>query len=95
MKAITADDRRRLKSEIRKQVDEYLDRRCLDTDTYVMWVLHKRFGFGALRLRRYFDAYVEEYRRQHQTYTDLTAEKMREALKHNLGVDLEAWEREV
>lgn len=95
MKAVTPWDDRRLHLEVRKEVDNYFLKRCLDMDTLVLWILHKRFGFGPVRLRRYFDSYVCEYRKQHEQYRDVTYEKMREALKHNLGVDVEAWEREV
>lgn len=95
MKAITPNDRARIPLEVRKEVDRYFEEKCLDTDTVILWILHKRFGFGPIRLRRYFDSYILEVKKQQEKYRDLTAEKMREALKHNIGVDVEAWEREV
>lgn len=94
VKAITPNDRARIKLEVKKEVDAFFNRKSMDYDTYVFWTLHKRFGFGPVRLRRFFDEYIAEIRKEQNTYRDLTAEKMREALKHNIGVDVEAWERE-
>ena len=79
---------------MRKEVDRQFKEKCLDVDTVILWILHKQFGFGPIRLRKYFDAYILEVKKQQEKYKDLTAEKMREALKHNIGVDVEAWERE-
>lgn len=95
MKAITPNDRARIKLEVRKELDKIFERKSMDYDTYVFWTLYKKFGFGPVRLRRFFDDYILEIRKDQDQYRDLTAEKMREALKHNIGVDLEAWEREV
>lgn len=95
MKAITPNDRARIKLEVKKELDSFFERKAMDYDTYVFWVLHKWFGFGPVRLRRFFDRYVSDIRKHQDEYRDLTAEKMREALKHNIGVDVEAWEREV
>ena len=84
----------RLSFEVRKAVEEEFQKRYLDTDTVILWILHKVFGFGPVRLKRYFDAYRTEIKSQQERYKDLTYEKMREALKHNIGVDLELWEKE-
>lgn len=84
----------RLSFEVRKAVEEEFQKRFLDMDTVILWILHKVFGFGPVRLKRYFDAYRDEVKAQQERYKDLTYEKMREALKHNLGVDLELWEKQ-
>ena len=94
MKAITPNDRRRLPIEVQKAVDEYFFKRAVDIDTYVFWVLRKQFGFGETRLKKFFDGYKKVLAEQ-EKYEDLTAEKMREALKRELGVDLELWERKM
>lgn len=95
MRAIMPNDRARIKLEVQKEVEAFFNRKSMDYDTYVFWILHKSFGFGPVRLRRFFKEYITEIRKEQNTYRDLTAEKMREALKHNIGVDVEAWEKEV
>ena len=53
MKAMLPDDRQRIKVEVRKEADAYFERRCVDMDAMILWILHKQFGFGKDRLRRY------------------------------------------
>ena len=85
----------RISFEVRKAVEEEFQKRFLDMDTVILWILHKRFGFGPVRLKRYFDAYRTAVKSQQDHYNDLTYEKMREALMHNIGVDVKEWEREI
>ena len=91
MRAMTPNDWRRLKPEVKKAVNELFERKCLDHDTYILWILWKRFGFGPVRLKRFFDGW-KDILKEMDNYEDLTAEKMREALKRELGVDLNLWE---
>ena len=94
MKAMLPDDRQRIKVEVQKEVDAYFERRCVDMDAMILWILHKQFGFGKDRLRRYFDGYVTEIRSLQDHYGEDASYMMREGLKR-IGVDIEKWEREL
>ena len=59
--------------------------------TYDLW---KRFGFGSVRLKRFFDGYKQILAEQ-EKYEELTATKMRGAMQRELGIDLELWERKM
>lgn len=94
MKAMLPGTVGRIKLEVIKEVDSYFERKCLDMDTVVLWILHSRFGFGPVRLRRFFDGYLKEVRELQDQYGDYAADRMREGLKR-IGVDVGAWEKEV
>lgn len=69
----------------------------LDMDAAVLYSLHKTFGFGKKRLRRFFDAFAvqhEELREFYQLNDDTNTWICRYLLKRDVGVDVEAWEKE-
>ena len=94
MKAMQPDDRRRVKLEVKKEVDSYFEQRCTDLDVIVLFILHTVFGFGKVRLRRYFEGYLTVVRKLQDIYGGSYIYKMKEVLK-KIGVDIEAWEREI
>ena len=94
MKAMLPDDRKRIKVEVRKEVEACFERKCIDMDAMILWNLHKQFGFGKDRLRRYFDGYVKEIRALQELYGEYAWQKMRDELLR-IGVDIEAWEKEL
>ena len=94
MKAITQNDPKRLRLEVKKQFDKYVEEKFTDMDTVILWNLHETFGFGKVKLRRYFDSYMTKVKQAQDDYGDVTYFKMREALKR-IGVDVEEWEKEI
>ena len=90
---LRSESRVRIKAEATKQVQEILLRRCIDLDTVVMWILHRKFGFGNERCKRFFDAYkpvTDSFSERYGSdkYTILRNDLMRD------GIDIERWERE-
>lgn len=64
-------------------------------DAAALWALHKNFGFGKKRLRRFFKAFTEE-RAKLETHYEMDGEgdylckiKLKE-----IGVDVESWNDE-
>lgn len=94
MKAMLPGTQGRIRLEVSKQVDSYFEKKCVDYDTTVLWILHVSKGFGKDRLRQYFNDYVTSVRAMQDRYGDCAYDKMREELK-KIGVDVVAWEKEV
>ena len=63
----------------------------LDMDTMYLWTLHKVFGWGYTRLKRFYLAVFQEHLRMRKFYemNDLYPE--RKKLKDEVGIDLEEW----
>lgn len=93
MMPIQKESKARIKAEATKQVYDILLKRCTDIDTVVMWVLHRRFGFGKDRCRRFFDEYKPTTDGFRETYGDAKYIRMREDLLRD-GIDIESWERD-
>jgi len=93
--------RQEILKEARREVFE--QKRCLDDDfdAAVLWALHQAFGFGADRLRRFYDAFIDIYDELRTYYlgTDADGEEVVDgtvafACKENLlriGVDVAEW----
>lgn len=94
MKAMLPGTQERIRLEVIKEVDSYFEKKCTDFDTMALWVLHAQFGFGKVRLRRYFENYIKKIKILQERYGDYTPDKMRDELKR-IGVDVVAWEKEI
>lgn len=95
--SLTSPQKKAMRKEINAQILERDTRYWLDMDAAVMWALHKEFGFGAKRLRRFFNAFStvhEELREHYQLDDDTNTWLCRHLLKEKVGVDVEAWEKE-
>ena len=80
--------------EINQQCLEADERLALDIDTVVLWTLHRHLGFGVKRLHDFYVAMAAEHRRMREYYQMDDMYPERAKLKE-LGVDLEAWQKEV
>lgn len=95
--ALTPAQRRAMTKEINAQILESDKSYKLDMDAAVLYSLHETFGFGAKRLRRFFDAFSvqhQELRNYYQLDDDTNTWICRRLLKERVGVDIEAWEKE-
>ena len=84
------ENRARIKAEATREVNAIFERRCLDLDTIVMWILHRRFGFGKDRCRRFFDEYRPVSNGFWEQYGEARFDIMREDLLRD-GIDIERW----
>lgn len=65
-------------------------------DASALWALHKTFGFGKKRLRRFFLAFVEERKKLAEHYEMNGDEDYLCKVKlKEIGVDVEAWNNEL
>lgn len=83
-----------MREEINRQCLEADARLTLDMDTVVLWTLHRHLGFGRKRLHDFYLAMAAEHQRMREYYQidDLYPERYK--LKE-LGVDVEAWQKEI
>lgn len=93
---MTAEQRKIMKAEIRKELAEHDRQHALEIDAIVLWVLHETFGFGEKRLKQYFDEFGKQLDKLREYYVMdeedeawLCSYKLKQA-----GIDLETWERE-
>lgn len=91
---MTPNMRMAMDHEINQQCLEADERLALDIDTMVLWTLHRHLGFGVKRLRDFYVAMAAEHRRMREYYQMDDMYPERSKLKE-LGVDLEAWQKEV
>lgn len=94
---LTRPQEKAMRKEINAQILERDAVYWLDMDAAVLWTLHEKFGFGAKRLRRFFEAFAavhENLRDYYQLDDDTNTWICRYLLKRNVGVDVEAWEKE-
>lgn len=94
---MTAAQQWAMKDEIRRQVLIADKRYSNDFAAGVLWVLHSQFGFGPVRLRRFFEAYGkvhDQLRAQYEFDSDtdtcfVCTQRLRE-----YGIDIDKWNEE-
>lgn len=82
--------------EISRQMAEWMEQHEFDIDKVVLYVLHKHFGFGYTRLKRFWKhlRLIEDELKQ--AYGDIsTWDFLADISLKDIGVDVEAWEREI
>lgn len=86
---------KRVREETAKQAKCLANNVCDTIDAVCLWTLHKYFGFGKYRLRRFFDEFNNGYQDALDFYEmgDDTPFVYLTKLKE-IGVDIEEWERE-
>lgn len=94
---LTGPQRKAMNKEINAQILEKDMGYYFDMDAAVLWVLHRKFGFGKKRLRRFFEEFAASHEELRQYYEldddDNGIWLCRKQLKE-YGVDVEAWEKE-
>ena len=95
---LTRPQEKAMHKEIKSQLLDNVKSYFLDMDAAVLWALHKEFGFGLKRLRRFFDRFTvihEDLRSYYQLDDETNTWLCRYLLQRDVGVDVEAWEREL
>lgn len=93
---MTSAQRKAMNEEINRQILEHDEAFAMDSDATVLWILHTEFGFGAKRLRRFWNSYFrqhQELREYYQFDVDEVGWLCRYKLKQ-IGVDIEKWYKE-
>ena len=93
---LTAAEKKAMDLEIQRELAEYDRKHIAEIDATILWVPHEQFGFGAQRLRAYYNAFhdrikelVSRYEMEDQDDIWLCTQMLK-----RIGVDIEAWHKE-
>ena len=95
---LTEKERKAMNMEIQRQLAEYDKKHEIEMEAIVLWELHEQLGFGAERLKRFYNnfapsvqALIDRYELEDEDKIWLCTHK----LKEELNIDLETWKGEV
>ena len=96
--ALNDQEKFALELETLKVMAEYDRKNALETDAMVLRILHNVFGFGPVRLRRFFDAFLDDNEELIKRYELNEADGdliwlCTKELKEG-GIDLDVWYKE-
>lgn len=94
---MTAAEKKAMDMEIKRQLAEYDQKNLVEVDAMILWVLHDQFGFGAKRLKKYYDAFTAATKglvKRYEMDADDDVWLCTQMLKR-IGVDIEAWHKEM
>ena len=92
----TKNEQKAIDAEITRQLKERAKEVALDLDSCILFTLMTKYGFGAKRLREFFDCFTDIYRKLLDYYEIETEDYgwlCRQKLKEH-GVDVESWVKE-
>ena len=93
---ITSAQREAINREINKRVLEIDKEYSRNMEACVLYVLYDVFGYGPIRLRRFYDAFVRTHQDLQKRY-EFDTKDTNWLCRHKLeqmGIDLDQWERE-
>lgn len=92
---LTAKEQKALDMEIKRQLSDAMARHADKMDILILHTLHTRFGFGAKRLRRFYEAFIKNYREMLRAYQmDADVVWAADQDLKQIGVDVTAWNEE-
>ena len=91
----TANLNNAIESAIKAQIAVYEREHALDVDAMILYALHTHLGFGKDRLKKFFDAFINDHKAliAHYEMPNDGAYLSRVKLKE-IGVDVEEWNKE-
>ena len=93
---MTAAEQKAMDREINRQLAEYIRKFEKNIDAVCLYVLHKELGWGAKRLRRFYDVFQPALRALSDRYEMGVEDQcwLCEKKLLAIGVDLDEWRRE-
>lgn len=94
-KQLTSDQQNAIESAVKAQIAIYEKEHALDVDAMILYALHTHLGFGKDRLKKFFDAFINDHKALIAYYempndgAYLSRVKLKE-----IGVDVEEWNKE-
>ena len=84
-----------IESAIKAQIAIYEREHALDVDAMILYALHTHLGFGKDRLKKFFDAFINDHKAliAHYEMPNDGVYLSRVKLKE-IGVDVEEWNKE-
>lgn len=94
-KQLTPKQNNAIESAVKAQIAIYEKEHALDVDAMILYALHTHLGFGKDRLKKFFDAFINDHKAliAHYEMPDDGAYLSRVKLKE-IGVDVEEWNKE-
>ena len=94
---LTADERKALEIEARRQLAEYTRKHVLEIESMIIRQVRRRTGWGALRLKRFYESFDEDIYDLINRYEmrDVDAPWLCTMELMEEGFDIEAWHREL
>lgn len=92
---LSPKEQKALDEEIKRQEVEIHRQFTDDYDYMVMWILHRHFGFGLTRLKRFYDIFSDEYDafEKHYEMADAGMYIARKEM-NAIGCNVEQWNKE-
>ena len=93
---MTAKEEKAMKTEIKRQFQEFDRKHTLELDALILWNLHEQLGFGKKRLRRFYEKFNETLEEMGERYDFDDADKIwlcQFRLKE-MGIDISEWDAE-
>lgn len=94
----TADEQKAIDLEVRRQLAEHDRRYTADIDAMVLYTLMNHYGWGKKRLKKFWNAFIEEHNALRDFY-EMDGAGDNEWLVHkklrDRGVDIAEWYQEV
>ena len=82
--------------EINRQAVEKSREWYANVDAVILWTLHREFGFGKKRLKRFYNAIVDNNKMLINYYSDNDTNFIcTENLKRETGVDVSEWSTKI
>lgn len=78
---------------VRENLEKWDAKHDDEIDALILWELHEQFGFGAKRLRRFYDGFTQAYEDLRKRYecTDEDAIWVCQQKLRGIGVDIKEW----
>lgn len=94
-KQLTSKQNNAVESAVKAQIAIYEKEHALDVDGMILYALHTHLGFGKDRLKKFFDAFINDHKAliAHYEMPNDGAYLARVKLKE-IGVDVEEWNKE-
>jgi hypothetical protein len=93
----TAQERKAMNLEINRQIAERDEKYKEDIDAMILYVLMAHYGWKKKRLRKFWNAFVEEHKALREFYQmneDGDAEWLSHRMLKDIGVDIHQWYEE-
>jgi hypothetical protein len=94
---LTTQERKALNLEINRQIAKRDEQYAEDIDALILYVLMARYGWKKKRLRKFWNAFVEEHKALREFYQmneDGDAEWLSHRMLKDIGVDIHQWYEE-
>lgn len=95
---LSKSEKKAMEIEINRQIAESDRKHKNELEALILWGLHCQFGFGAKRLKRFYDSFatnIEDLIQHYEMDTEKDGAWLCSVKLKDIGVDVEKWGLEV